>query len=365
MGPGSLCPRANCPRMLWSLVDTADKDFILSSHELILTDKTVCRQAADYFGRSALIGLTLRGRITHPRARFVYIETELKERVGHHFALASGLCELARTGGLEPILAANVDTIVDGVSGDILVDPFFSTYSRAPDDHVTPTTFANELVAFLARHKIHAADYVYLHMPYPTLIAGILQVVATSCLDDLPVFLIRICSVDEFFRWHDIRQTSCVRAITELGGDRRQRIRLFVELLPLQRYFEDATGQTLPVLLNPVVRELACAKLIAAERVQRRPVDSALVFGYFGEARQEKGFHLLPGIVDGLFSRYGAGRIKFLLQVSSSPQNDTDLIRRARLELEGLAAAGKFGESDPIAREFRRYEWLLWGNCKL
>ena len=181
----------------WSLVDTADKDFILSSHELILTDKTVCRQAADYFGRSALIGLTLRGRITHPRARFVYIETELKERVGHHFALASGLCELARTGGLEPILAANVDTIVDGVSGDILVDPFFSTYSRAPDDHVTPTTFANELVAFLARHKIHAADYVYLHMPYPTLIAGILQVVATSCLDDLPVFLIRICSVDK------------------------------------------------------------------------------------------------------------------------------------------------------------------------
>ena len=149
-------------------------------------------------------------------------------------------------------MGANIDAIIDGVSGDILVDACFSSYSQAPEDHVTPTNFADELIAFLDRHKICASDYVYLHMPYSTLIAGVLQVVATSRVEDLPVFLIRICSVDNSFRWHDIRQTSCVRAIAELGGDRRKRIRLFVESLPLQRYFEEAAGQTLPVLLNPV-----------------------------------------------------------------------------------------------------------------
>ena len=335
----------------WSLADTTRDDFVLTSHELLLTDRTVSRQRADYFGKGAIIGLALRGTIRQPKARFAYIETELKERVGHHFALASGLCELAKTGGLEPILGANIDAIIDGVSGDILVDAHFSSYSQAPDDHVTPTNFADELFAFLDRHKICASDYVYLHMPYSTLIAGVLQVVATSRVEDLPVFLIRICSVDESFRWHDIRQTSCVRAIAELGRDRHERIRLFVELLPLQRYFEEATGQTLPVLLNPVARELACAQLAAAERVRQRP-GAPLVFGYFGEARQEKGFHLLPGIVDRLLHRYGAGRIKFLLQVSSSPQNDTDPIRRARLELEDLAAADKFGASITLLSNF-------------
>jgi glycosyltransferase involved in cell wall biosynthesis len=325
----------------WSFEDRSQSSIVPVSHQLILSDKFVRGQTFNHFGESWTINLMLRARIVYPKPRFAYIETELKQRVGHHFALVTGLCEVAQAGGLEPLVGANIDAVFDGMSDDIQVDPYFSSYSQAPEEHVTPSHFADELLAFIDRHKIGASDYVYLHMPYSTLIAGVLQIVATSRLESLPVFLIRICSVDESFRWHDIRETSCIRAITELGGERRKRIRLFVESLPLQKYFEEAAGETLPVLLNPVFRELAVARLASDKQARRHGNSEPLAFGYFGEAREEKGFQILPGIIEGLLSRYGSARVRFLLQVSASPQNDTEKVRSARLQLEKLAETHK------------------------
>src|SRR5262249_9123050 len=130
----------------------------------------------------------------------------------------------------------------------------FSSYSQAPDEHVTPTNFAIELRRFLSEHDIAASDYVYLHMPVPTILTGVLQLVATSREEELPVFLVRICSDDDSFRWHGIRQVRCVQAISEMGAERRNRIRIFVESLPLQRYFQKENGRTFPILLNPITR---------------------------------------------------------------------------------------------------------------
>ena len=349
----------------WTFEEATRREgYVLESHEFILTDRIVRGHPQDYFRKSQIIRLALRGKIVQAKPRFAYIETELKERVGHQFALACGLCEVAKTGGLEPLLAVNVDAIIDEASDGIPVDACFSSYGQAPEAHVTPTHFARELMAFLDRHTIGASDYVYLHMPYSTLIAGVLQVVTTSRLEDLPVFLIRICSGDDLFRWHDIRETSCMRAITELGGERRKRIRLFVESLPLQRYFEQATGEALPVLLNPVVRDLALATVAANERACQRRKGSPLAFGYFGEARQEKGFHLLPGIVEGLLRHYGSGRIRFLLQTSASPQNDTETIRRARHQLEGLAETHKASGSITLFGNFEDMSGYYAGLAK-
>ena len=326
----------------WSLSETGGSDCIPAAHEFVLTDAFVQRRELDFFSDELPFQLASNGQVSYPRARFVYIETELTQPVGHHFALVSGLCQVAKASGLEPIVGANLDASFDGVGEDIQFDPFFPSYSQAPVEHVTPSRFAEELLVFLGRHSIGAGDYVYLHMPIPTLIIGVLQIVATSLLEDLPLFLIRICSTDDSFRWHEIRLTSCIRSIGGLGVARRNRIRVFVESLPLRHHFENATGVSLPVLLNPVVRELALARL-AVEKLWRQSKGSSITFGYFGEARQEKGFHLLPKIIEGLVRRYGPHRVRFLVQTSATRQNDTDQTRAARHELQLLAETHKAG----------------------
>jgi glycosyltransferase involved in cell wall biosynthesis len=317
-------------------------EFVLNSHS----------SPPDWFGNAFLADLAIRARITEPRLRFAYIETELRRRVGHHFALVQGLCKAAQAAGLDPIVGANRDAGLDDGGAGLEIDACFSGYSQAPEPSVTPSNFADELLAFLRRHDMGPRDYVYLHMPYPTLIAGVLQAVATSRFEELPVFLVRICSADESFRWHDIRETKLLRAIGELGAARRKRIRIFVESIPLQRYFERLTGHQLPVLLNPVGRTLAAAALTAADLRQQRRRRGIVVFGYFGEARREKGFHLLPEIVEKLIGIYGAKQVQFAIQVSAAPDNDTDEVRAARARLERLSELHKVHGAIRLYQEF-------------
>jgi len=328
------------------LDETVSNETMMAIHNFVLTNEFVLntglgrRSPPDWFGNAVLADLAIRARITEPRLRFAYIETELRRRVGHHFALVQGLCEAAEGAGLAPIVGANRDAGLDDSGKGLEIDGF-SGYSQAPEPYVTPTHFADELLAFLRRHFLGPRDYVYLHMPYPTLIGGVLQLVATSRIEDLPVFLIRICSADESFRWHGIRETRLLRAIGELGAARRKRIRIFVESIPLQRHFERLTGHRLPVLLNPVGRTLAACALMAADLRQQRRRRGTVVFGYFGEARREKGSHLLPEIVEKLINIYGAKRVQFAIQVSAAPENDTDEVRAARGKLQRLAEVHK------------------------
>jgi glycosyltransferase involved in cell wall biosynthesis len=341
-----------------NLDEAVSDEALMAIHNFVLTNEFVLKSnpahpsPPDWFGNALLADLAIRARITEPRLRFAYIETELRRRVGHHFTLVQGLCEAAEAAGLDPIVGANRDAgLADGASR-LEIDACFSSYSQAPEAYVTPTHFANELLTFLRRHRLGPRDYVYLHMPYPTLIGGVLQLVATSRLEELPVFLIRVCSADESFRWHDIRETKLLRAIGELGAARRKRIRVFVESIPLQRYFERWTGQRFPVLLNPFGRTLAASALTAADLRQQRRRHGTVVFGYFGEARREKGFHLLPEIVEKLISTYGAKRVQFAIQVAAAPDNDTDEVRAARAHLERLSELHKVHAAVRLYQEF-------------
>jgi glycosyltransferase involved in cell wall biosynthesis len=356
------------PRRLNEAVSDAA---VMAIHNFVLTNEFVLngdlaqRSPPDWFGNAWLAELAIRGRIAEPRQRFAYLETELRRRVGHHFALVQGLCEAAEAAGLAPIVGANQDVeLVDG-ENKLEIDACFASYSQAPETYVTPTHFAAELLAFLCRHQLGPRDYVYLHMPYPTLVAGVLQLVATSRIEELPMFLIRICSADESFRWHDIRQTKLLRAIGELGAARRKRIRLFAESIPLQRYFERLTGQSLPVLLNPIGRTLAASALAAADLRQQRRRRGTVVFGYFGEARREKGFDLLPEILENLIVIYGAERVKFAIQVSAAPDNDTEEVRAARGRLERLAEMHKADDAICLYQEFpdMRGYYAALGGC--
>jgi glycosyltransferase involved in cell wall biosynthesis len=328
----------------------AIQNFVLKD-EFIRTRSQGTAPLIDWFGKAVLAQLTARARISEPLPAFAYVETELRHRVGHHFALAQQLCDTAAAAGLSPIVGANRDATDLELNG-LVVEPCFSSYAEAPERHVTPTHFADELLSFLNKFHLSSGDYVYLHMPYSTLIAGVLQVIATSRIEQLPIFLIRICSTDESFRWHNIRETSVLQAIAALGAPRRDRIRIFVDSVPLQDYFQREAGLRLPVLLNPINRTLLASRITAADLRQIRRKSGFVVFGYFGEARREKGFHLIPDIVEQILRSHGNDRVRFRIQISSNPVNDTEEVRTAKRRLEGLVLRYASGKNVELYDQF-------------
>jgi hypothetical protein len=164
--------------------------------------------------------------------------------------------------------------------------------------------------------------------------------VATHRIDDLPAFLVRICSSDETFRWHEIRETKLLRAIAQLGARRRDRLRITVESIPLADYFAPHIGRKLPVLLNPIGPRLAAGADRGARLRQQRCHRAIVNFGYFGEARVEMGIPLLPDIVEEVVGTHGAGRVRFSIQVTAAPGNDTEAVQTARAASNGWPRPG-------------------------
>ncbi|MEA1649033.1 glycosyltransferase [Nitrospirillum sp. BR 11164] len=320
------------PEGLEALLLTAPE---LSSQLFAISTAAYRRMGGDPFVPATLASLIVSGRVAQPRRRFAYIEPELMRYVGHHYGLTRTICHVATTANFDCVVGANREwrSELDGIDGTIPVLPLFSSFIDASQPHVVPSVFAEELISFISGANLNSADLIYLHMPYPTLMVGILQVVATMPLAELPTICIRICTDDDAFKGHAIRQTSVINAVQELGAVRRQRIRFFVESAVLQRHFEQETNLTLPILLNPTSTDLATARLAANERRRAASAEAPLAFGYFGEAREEKGFLLLPDMIETLIRRHGPKALRFHIQVSTAPVNENERIAAARQRL--------------------------------
>ncbi len=292
----------------------------------------------DPFSPGAAASLFASGRIMAPKRRFAYVEPELIGYVGHHFGLTRMVCHAAEAAGFECVVGTNRawSAQLDGIEGPIRAEPAFSSFKDGSQPHVVPSVFAQELLAFMRKMALNDRDVVYLHMPYPTLMVGILELVATLPLNTLPTFSIRICMDDGGFGGHGIRQTSVIRSIRKLGPARRSRFRFTVESAVLQSYFAEKTGEIFPIVLNPSSIDLARAKILATRRRQDRAADAPVVFGYFGEAREEKGFVLVPEIIEVLVRRHGPKAVRFAIQVSAASDNDTPRVRAAREKILAL-----------------------------
>ena len=102
------------------------------------------------------------------------------------------------------------------------------------------------------------------------------------------------------------------------------------ETIRLQKTYEEQVGLHFPMMVGPLPDH--CFE-------QRMGDDPRPVIAFLGEARHEKGFQLLPGVIDRLIQELGDDfqKIRFQLQTFSSPLNDTVEIKTARRTLENLA----------------------------
>lgn len=311
----------------------------LRSHHFAIATDAFRRLGGDPFTLTFAATLVSAARVKDHRRKFAYLEPELARYVGHHYGMARTTCHSAELAGFECVVGASRawSASLDGIANPIEVLPTFSSYRNGGDPEATASRFAEELITFLAQAHLRESDTIYLHMPYPQLILGVLEVVATLPLHEIPTFCIRLCTDDDAYGGHGIQQSKVMRTMDRLGRARRARVRFSVESTVLQNIYRTATAEELPVLFNPVSTDLAAATVAAAERRARRAADAPVAFGYFGEAREEKGFLLMPDIVEKAIERFGADKVRFLIQVSTAPVNDTQPIKDARARLVDLA----------------------------
>ena len=347
-----------------------DREADLGADRFLVSTAAARRVGGDPFIAAFRASLIMEGRLNVPRRRFAYVEPELVRYVGHHYGLTRNICRVAAAAGFDCIVGAGREWAVkiDGVDGNIPVLPLFSSYRDAAAPTGASSNFVNELIEFLRQSGLGSTDLLYLHMPYPTVMLGVLEAVCTLPLDELPTFCIRLCTDDNAFQGHDLRLTRVIASMDRLGAARRAKIRFFVESVVLQRHFLAKTGHYFPILLNPISSNLAVARMIADERRRSRFAEAPLVFGYFGEAREEKGFLQIPDIVEIVLQRCEPGTAQFHIQVSASPQNDNDRIRSARDRLgmlqgqfgpESIILHDEFGDMDSYYRALAQCDAVL------
>lgn len=125
-----------------------------------------------------------------------------------------------------------------------------------------------------------------------------------------------------------------------------QRIKFYTDTAELARDYQLLARQPIGVLPIPFRGELIAA-------VERRPGDP-LRLAYLGEARDEKGFPLLPGLIDRLFDDYlRSGRARLLIQANvSAPQyNPQSALALERIKRYPEQHVELFGLDAPLAPE--------------
>ena len=154
-------------------------------------------------------------------------------------------------------------------------------------------------------------------------------------MDHRPSIAIRFDRTEDKCPQSLISYRECFELIVRAGL--RAQFKLFVESKGLQTYFGDLIGEVLPLIFNPAFLDYAPLRSLgivgaSRPRIEARPV----VVGILGEARLEKGFNLVPMILDHLLAKHGDD-VKFEVQINSGPLNTDPRLELTRVDLRRYA----------------------------
>ncbi len=279
----------------------------------------------------AVVRASLRVPATRARRRFAIIETDLIGGISHHSAVTGLFLDGAALCGCDPLLGLNkaatavADTDVENWAG-------FHTQVYDPG---RADEFLQDLAAFVRATRLGPADIIFMHSLSPQILLGAARYVAAHP-QNAPRFALRLFSTAEAMAGHKLSYTKILKSILSVGVV-RARMHFFCESRNLIEYYKDATGIAFPLLLNP---EHPALQLVRSSNWY----DAALGGGkrrtlaYFGEARAEKGFDLIPGIIEALLADPDMASFHFNIQVGSNSLNQTPDMARAKAALMALKA---------------------------
>ena len=258
------------------------------------------------------------------RPRAFIIDPSLKNSFGHHLGVARDLAVGYEDFGYRAIVLANNAAALKRVEGAAAVMPEFPDYLYGEGSDIG--LFQWYLKSSMDAAGLESRDEVTLFCATPAMLAAAMIWMTCQPQENRPTVSVR------FDRPHwrsppsPVRYETVFLEIKRLGL--RKHFRFFVESVGLQRYFEKVSGEKFDLLFITV----------GVEDTLRQKSDP-FVITYMGDARWEKGFELLPAIVDELRARLaGQIKLKFRVQVGSSSGNDTAAIGMARQRLQRLAS---------------------------
>lgn len=299
--------------------------------------------------------------------RLLIADQSLRDLDGHHFEYDFAVAEAAKTLGLEPVILANLGYRAGDALGAPVVPWFRQDWLAARRSPATRyvlyllarlpvglrrpligigggakrllarnsslrkapalPSFGRELHAGLTAQAVGADDHVLVHtVAISELHAMVEALEGQSVLPHVHVVLRR--DADEPFvrddPWGGVRAAiHRARATPEL----RRKIRFYSDTQQLADQYNDIIGDS-DVAVLPVPHALPHSP------VPERTAQPPLRLVYLGNARTEKGFHLLAAAMDELRDTHlRSGRIRLIAQANSPSSLDQELILSARRRL--------------------------------
>ncbi|AWB08051.1 hypothetical protein A6A40_23685 (plasmid) [Azospirillum humicireducens] len=252
--------------------------------------------------------------------RLILCDQSLARVGGHYYEYGTSIARAAQGLGLSVLIAANrsVDpTLFGGDTGRLEVLPWFAmSWGEAAQAHrqgAPVTGIADELRTLLEQCEADAGDILLLHTlgweEADSILHWLLGLPAED-VDRLPHIrlLFRFPLSWLFEPW----RSSLVDAFARLRDDPRlcHKLGFLTDTEPLARSFTGLFCHDVTVMPIPFRTDLLDGEPAAREREA-----AALTIGYFGDARLEKGYHLLPPLLFRLWrTAIRSGRVRFLVQ---------------------------------------------------
>jgi glycosyltransferase involved in cell wall biosynthesis len=265
------------------------------------------------------------------RPRFAIIETDRTSTLSHHSTVSTLFLDGAEFLGFQRVLGLNRSSEL-GAKDDIET---WAGFSSQVYDVGAAETFCLELGQFIEAVGLGSDDIVFLHSLSPQIVLGSARFIASNP-ELSPTFVMRFFSTAEAMRGHKLSYVSILKSIASVAAVRRK-MQFFCESLNLQDYYESQIGIPFPLLFNPEHPSLANVRK-SLWFDQNLGGGKAPTLAFFGEAREEKGFDEIPGILSDLLQSDVMSNHRFLIQTGSNLGNDTAKIARAKKALMALKA---------------------------
>jgi glycosyltransferase involved in cell wall biosynthesis len=202
----------------------------------------------------------------------------------------------------------------------------------APEEYGYFLRFKQDLERLLTLTGCMPCDHVFLPTAHGRELCAIIQLLDSLPLESQPTFHLEFrhaLDMDGPDTPNDTEHPYCAlhRVFFEHARlfSASDRLQLYTDTEALSEEFERASGLEFSVLPIPFR-----ARLICRSAGDRGPICIA----FFGDVREEKGFHWLPDLIDAMMEEYvSRGRVRFLIQASLVHPEENP---RSRAALERL-----------------------------
>lgn len=304
-------------------------------------------------------------------SRLLIVDQSLKGFEGHHYDYSRSVIEAARVIGVDTSLACHQDFPAESLGGAPIVGRFSAGWSDARRSVVAsashslltkmPTSLRRSLLSFAAHKPLTVADT----RSDPRFAHHLLKILTDMRMEESDHVFIHTLGASEFLGLADVL-TEFTRLKPRLnvllrydGTESFRNVFYKLQKTDAKLSFWTDTNQLAAHYL-----ELGCPTIgvlpipSGFSTIPDRPPrkNAPLTLAYLGGARSDKGFHLLPDLVDALKDEFLAtGRIRFLIQATYGISREEALMARAHARLVSFPDEWvHLIETPPDANAFRK-----------